>query len=911
MVWETVSKVDEEEEKPSNWSTVAAVDGAEEPPSAPEKPFSFSEDLAPELVHAIPKGYAKMAAGLGDLPNLASTLGTWPQRKVLNTLGVPEEITNKAIVPAFSESETMTTPRESLDGRSINELLDKTEGVEEGDFADYAQMGVEWGGLGPISALRKSASAAPDVAMGLLAPAGAWVGDQLSEAAGTWGEVAGGLTGLATSLRKGKGIDDAVRVIKENMWGNPDEVIEEVSKRVDDKEAGTLADLSADQGLFDLEAATVGGPRRQNYVETEVARQQQIADEIRKPFGEGDPKTSQAAARAELDRRLNEVIPKYVQSRQNRVEVPLRAEQEAARAADEVVQSDAVAALENQANAQQSAGVAAGNTLSAARAAEEAQLAMATDEPLANVAVRASDTWNTGKADARARDVQPKWDEFDAIESTDYAPYRNAVNDFVDGLPESQKVEIKANPKIDGLLRPFRNKDITEMKPKQIQKYLEQIKKEIDSPTGGTSSAAHDDLRELYNGLREQLGSDVPIYNDAMAAEAKWKTDFDVGGVVDDAASGAPELFFRAAGEGDEASAVVARIVKAADVSGLRPVVGDRLRSLARRYKVGVPDEQFILEYESIMDSLTPEVRAQAQSVIDTGRGLESAGASQKAADEAAGVAAKEATATATAAEASTANTAAEVKRLEKAIAEQQKDVAKTGTKLERSVARSNMNKYVKDPAGTLRKMLKNPNDISDLNELWRNMERLGEGESFNAQIGEAILETLSDTTSGNAGLRLSKGEPLPLKADAIMKFENIAESLLKAGSDPAAIQEMRKGVLKLATSQQKAAARSAMMNREHVLQNIVESGASALGLKLAPGSSLVWSGTIRKAVRSLMGRGGKRDKDMMAAIDDFMLNPENYLEAVLAAESPAKAQQTLISKLVAFSQANQAFTGE
>ena len=905
MAWETVSKVDEEEEKPSNWSTVAVVDEPEED----SEPFSFSEDVVPDLIHAIPKGLAKMVAGVADLPNLASTVGTYPQRKILNMYGVPEEYTDKAIVPSFSESETMNAPRESLagidmDGRSITELLNKTEGVEEGDFANYAQTSVEWGGAGPISAFRKGVTAAPDIAMAIGAPIGEFLGNQLDESAGTYGEIAGGLTGLGSALRKGKGVGDAVKVIKDSMWGDSNEVIEEVSKRVNAKEKGTLTDLSGDQGLANLEARTAGGPSRQNYVETDIARQQQIADEIREPLGTADPATAQVSGQAEIDRRLNEVIPGYVESRQQRVEIPLRADQQAAEAANEIPQAAAVEAGLNQAGAQQRAGVAMDNTVEAAREAEAARAAFESTETLAESSIKGSEAWKSAKAADKADNVQPIWDDFDAIESTPYAPYRNTVNDFVDGLPESQKVEIEANPKIDSLLRPFKNKDITEMKPKQIQKYLEQIKKEIDNPTGGTSSTAHDDLRELYTELRNQLGDDFPIFDEAMKAEAALKTRFDAGGVVDEASKGEPELFFKAAGEGDEAGAVAARILRGAEIPGMPEAQAGRLRALARRFKGGTPDEQFLLEYESIMDSLPADVRSQAQSVVDTGRVREAAGAAEEAAAKTAAAASKQAKAAEKIARESTKATAGEVARLEKAIAKQQGEVAKTGTRLERSVSKSNLNKYVNDRKGTLRNMLKNPDDVSDLVELKRNMERLGETDSFNANMADVILETLSDTASGEAGLAIASGRTAPLKADAIPRFENIAESLTEAGTDPSVIQKMRTAVLKLSTTQQRAAARQAMMTREHVLQNIIESGVSAIGLKLAPGSSLVWSGTIRKAVRSLMGRGGSRDKAMMQALDDFMLNPENYLEAVLAADSPAKGQQILMSELVAASQA-------
>tara|TARA_R110000744_G_scaffold380497_1_gene501489 strand:+ start:501 stop:3209 length:2709 start_codon:yes stop_codon:yes gene_type:complete len=840
-------------------------------------------------VHAL-KGYGKMATGAADMPNLISKVMTYPPRKILNAMGVDEEYTDKAIVPTLSGQEFM---------QPVNEYFDKTEGVEEDSGWDSGQTFVEWAGMGPISAARKGARVAPDILMGI----GATLGDYL-DGSTPWGEVLGGMTGLAASLRRGTGIDRALATIQDNITTSADDVANTVRAGIASDEVGTLADLARDQGIMDVEQLTSGGNNTEKYRAIELARQRQIADEVRAPFGTADPNLAAQAGEERIGRIIEDVIPKHVGTRQEQVEIPLRAEQKAARVANEIPQAAAVEAGLNKATAELSSAEATGNAVEAARAAEAAQAAFSTGETLAESSIMASVAWKAEKAADKADNVQPIWDDFDAIESTPYAPYRNTVNDFVDGLPESQKVEILANPKIDSLLRPFKNKDITKMKPKQIQKYLEQIKNEIDNPVGGRSSAAHGDLRELYTELRNQLGDEIPKYNEAMTAEAAWKTRFDAGGVVDEAASGAPELFFKGVGESDEAGAVAARILKNADIPGMPEAQAGRLRALARRFKGGIPDEQFLLEYESIMDSLPTGVRNQAQQVVNTGRGLEAAVAAQTAADDVTKVAGKQALSAQTNAAASTKATTGEVARLENAIDAQKGEAAARGTRLEQSVAKSILNKYVKDRKGTLLRILKNPDDVSDLVELQRSMEKLGEVDSFNANLGDVILEHLS-VKGRSAGLREATGSGPKLTTAAIPEFNKIAASLVEAGSDPKTMQAIREKLYRLQTVEQRSKSRKAILESDSLLKDVIVSGSKVAALKVLPGNSLVMAGTVGRVMRALLTRLGSNNKAVLATIDDFMLNPEKYLKALENAKTPARAQQLLMSKLVASANAS------
>ena len=453
--------------------------------------------LVPQgLEHAL-KGYPLMAAGMADLPNLVSSVGTYPGRKFLNALGVPEQYTDQVIIPSLSEQEFM---------QPVNEWMNNTPGITKDDTAaNLAQTAVEWGGLGPVSAFRKGASAVPDLSMA----AGATLGDYF-DGDGPWGELAGGLTGLLSAF-KGKGASsEALKVLDKTMTGNSDDVINTVRTALGAHEAGTLADLSRDPGLMNADVTVRRGKNIDQYDNIQINRQRQIAEEVRAPFGRANPNTAKSAGQERIDRIVKDVIPSRVKTRQQRVEIPLRAEQQAAEAANEIPKAAAVEAGLNQAKAMEGASDAALETVEASKLAENARIAMQTDETLAQVGIRGSDTWRAARDAADAADVKPKWKKFDAIESTPYAPYKATVDEFIDSLPDAQRIEFKGA--FDNLTRPFRNKKITEMKPKQIQKFLEQMKKELGQPRGGVRGAAHDDLQTLYTELRTQLGDDVPNF---------------------------------------------------------------------------------------------------------------------------------------------------------------------------------------------------------------------------------------------------------------------------------------------------------------------------------------------------------------------------------------------------------------
>ena len=396
------------------------------------------------------------------------------------------------------------------------------------------------------------------------------------------------------------------------------------------------------------------------------------------------------------------------------------------------------------------------------------------------------------------------------------------------------------------------------------------------------------------------------IFEEAMEAQAALNTRFDKGGIVDEAAGGAPERFFEGAGESDRAGAVSARIIKDAEIPGMPAVQGDNLRALARRHNNGLPDEKFLLEYESIMDTLPPELRNQAQAVVDTGRGLEAAGAAETAATKTAVAAGKQADTATTAAEVSTTATANEVARLEKTIAAEKLAATQRGDRLAGAVAKSNLSKYVKDREGTILKLLKNPDDVSGLIELQRSMKNIGELDSFNANLGDVILRRLS--SKGRAeGLAMATKQGPVLNASAIPEFHKIAASLVEAGFDPKVIEGITEKLYKLSTTEMRANSRKLLMNDSNFMQDLLASGTAAAALKFLPLNSLVLAGVVRRAVKTAFSAAGRGEKATIAAIDDFMLHPKKYLKAAEDAKNPAQLQQTITAELIAASQTAQA----
>ena len=847
--WELVDEEEVVEAPDKKWASAIVVDSPESPSQEADGDGATWQQ---GLEHSVVKGYGKLATGIANMPAMLTAGLTWPTRKALNYAGVDEKITDYMYLPTLSEAEYF---------QPVNEYLNSyAEGIEKGGPWDMAQTAVEWGGAGPLSAARGFTKAIPDLAMA----GGAVIGEKFG---GELGEIAGGLAG-ALALLRGKSKNKALDLIEE---GKGDEVLDMAKKAMDEGERGTLADLSRDQGVADVESLVSGRENRGKYATEEIERQVQIAEEVRNPFGGGDAESAAAAGQAHINQIYEEIIPRAVREQQEIATIPLRAGQRAAAEAHEIPQQAAVEAGLEQSVAKARAATAMSNTVEAARRADEAKAALATEKTL-----------------------DPYWSAFDALPAVDVTQYKKTVEEFIDALPVSQNKKFT-----DDSISALRDEDISEMSPKEIQDILLDMRAVIDRAyKGGKVSTSIKNMEKLWKQIDAQLVGEIPSYKAAKEGESALRQRFDQG-IVGDSRTLEPELFSRSIGQGDEAGAVASRYLAAADIPGMPEAQGEFLKSLAQRSTKGI-DEVFMKEYESMMSTLTPELQQQARALIDANKSLDAAGAAQDAAISTANAAETQTNAAEAAVKASEISTAKETARLERAVEKAQVEAAKTGEGLRKTTEKGITNRYIKNPTTTILDSLKNPDDVSDLVALKNAMGELGETDSLLAKIGDVITKKLS-SGGAQAGLYRTRDRPPPLSARAIEDFNVMAESLQKAGFDQNAIKQVWQSLYKLGTKQQKANARQVIFGSDKTARQFLDSAAGAVALRVLPGSSLIMGGAIRKVFAKLSGSG---DRKVLAAIDDFMLNPDKYIMAAENARNPAEAANTIAQEIVAASQA-------
>ncbi len=583
MAWESVAKVDEDKkDTPSDgWSTVATVDDDVEVVTAyPPAP----QGVNPELWHAL-KGYPKMALGMAELPSMIGNAATWSQRKILNRLGVPEEVTDKIKMPYLSEQEFM---------QPVMEGLENTEGVSRGSWADIAQTGVEWGGLGPFSAVRKGASVLPDVGAGVGAMAGDYFADEI-------GEVGGGILGTVLGLARRRGPDIpttaekvAVNVIQENA-ADPKGLVRAVEASKED--AGTFADRTGDAGVYNIEAgvrANVNAATEAKYNAKEAQRNQQVRDSISNQFNPQGADTKLVKEKADqslqatedtiegaIDRKTQEIQSKKKRAIQEKSDslLPLR---------EQILVSN-TARLDAQKIAEEAAQKAEEAIAARNKAIDE----FSSDETLADAAITARKAYDEARATNKLL-VEEIWKPFDQVASTPFAPYKDIAMEWAENLSPAQINAINKNPAVRKVLEPFGLEDVSEMRPRELQGWLEAVADELNNPTGGRfNKNEQEQLRPLYDALRGKLEADFPAYKEGMDASARFEDRFPKQ--LQEAAAKEPEEFFKALGESDESGAVAIRLLNNADIPGMPEAVTKRLKALARRYKDGLPDNKFNL----------------------------------------------------------------------------------------------------------------------------------------------------------------------------------------------------------------------------------------------------------------------------------------------------------------------------
>jgi hypothetical protein len=873
MVWETVAKVEDEEEKPaSNWTTIAKADVEEEP-----TPYSIDQ-LGTDTKH-VAKGVGNAAAELVDTPYSINQLaGNLPDSvknvggRVLDTM-FPLQRLSRAAGEYLPDEVTGKAPISELPGLKQTKALlaSEEEGASKG--ADALRTGVEWGAGGLRKAALKGADIVPDLLMGSFAT----IGDYFSDT--SMGELIGGGTGLGASLLRGRKIGqtaDAVNAI--------DEVADSPVVINNGEEAGTLADLTGDKGLYDLQAtldATPEGKRAIN--EVELARQQQMASQLREPFGEAPTAPAQDAAGQYINDVLGDITGRTGRQ-SDAAQVPYRPQQQA------LLESDA----------------AAERAFSDATLAEDAaqsglatsRLPLATNQTLAQSGEGMSAVAKAArKVDDDAASV--KWSEFSEQGDIDLGPAQKGVSDIYKGLSQPQKDNL--NSKYSKLFRWMKGGEGATISSSDIHDEIRDMKAELNAAyqQDGGLKTADKNFEKMVNAIDSSLEDANELYGAAREATRDIYTRWGKKGTpLQDALIGPPELFGKNLPLGDELGAYHSNILKQANIEGMDDEIANRLKSLARRSKTGV-DDGFMAEYESVMDLMPTEFRRQADAFMEAGQKADSASALTESAKKVRDATVK-------------ANTA-EGKVLTKALDAEQSKIADSGKGLTKTVGKSNLAKYSKDPAKTVSNLISS-GDSAGLKALGRQIDGTSPEarDGFKAMVGRQLLDKLSKGGDA-AGLRAIDGLDAPITPKAFSEFSDMRATLIDSGLiDTATADKMQEILRKTKSSSMRSDGTSRLFASTGKGSDLASSALAVAAAQMIPGtnSSLVMTGALKKFFKTRLS-SIKENSQTHKILNEMILDPQKYLDGVKTAKNSKEATRMIISKINAAIQAESALTGE
>lgn len=865
--WQTIGAPEEEEKK---WGTIGVIDptGPTDPDAPVEPPYSLDQ-MGTDTKHILKAG-GQAAADFLDTPHAIRSLYEDYVPEVVKSGGDLMVNTMFPLARGIEESApdvlTGRSPVTELPG--LKQAKEIFASPEEGatETADSIRKGGEWSIGGLRKLVMKSADIVPDLLMG----GGAFLGDLLAPKDSSVGELGGGTTGLIVSILRGKGIKataDAVEAVKEVAEGQN---ITDIARAAPD-EAGTLADVTGDKGLYDLQATLDATPEGKTALTAkELERQQQIASEVRAPFGQvgADTAPAQDAATKYIDEVIEKVSAR-TGKKSDALEVPYRPLQKALDESDAAVQRTAADAAESD--------------RIATELLMDSKLPLATNQTLAQSGGKMHEVATAErKVDDDAANVL--WDKFREQGNVELDPLREGVSELFKGLTQRQRD--KFNKKYGKLFGWLKGKG-KEGSSADIHGDIRDMKAELRAAyrSDGGLTDADKNLEALIKSLDSSLEASNSAYGAARDATREIHVRWD-DGAIPDALQGPPELFGKTLPLGDEIGAYNARILNAAEIPGMPEAIVERLKSLSRRSKTGI-DEGFMAEYESVMDSMPQEFRQQANAFIEAGEASEAATALAESTQKVS--------------ELTTKANQAERTVLDKALEAEQQVVAEGGKALEKTVAKANLAKYSKDPSKTVRSLIKS-GDGKGLAALNRQIESLGPEaqDAFRALIGDELIAKLSKGGDA-AGVRAIDDLAAPLTPKAFKEFSDLRDTLVEGNLiDSATADKIAEALRKTKSSAMRADGTSRLFNTTSKGGDLASSGLAVAAAKLMPGggtASLVMTGALKRFFKERLS-GVKQNSQVHRLLNDMILDPQKFVKGVEKAENSEDAVRMIIAKL-------------
>ena len=841
-----------------------------------------------ENVKHVAAGVPQVTADILDLPHHITTAAgavsnMFPEAsekyREINpgiTSGLPAKEGRYAPIPRTTDLPGLRQAREYLTAEQ--------EGAAPA--AEYARTAVEWGAGGIPKLFQKGASAVPDIAMAIGAGGGQAAGDAVTGDDTGAGELTGALTGLMAGLRKGdsgsftKNQQVILDTIRE-QFEDPEAAVAAIRQRVDTGEIGTLADLSRELGVADMEAFMMRLPKsRRRQAGTEEGRIQQIFDETLAPLQTAEPT---ARARYVTERAVRGEAADARQAAARGKEAAANETQRLTRAVDaEMSQADATAA----------------------RAQTKADTAVETVDVNKEVlnpggrpdeySSRASGRYNAAEKDHADNVTRPLWKAFDEGPDIQSFQFKAEKDDFLQGLDPSE-ADALLDSKYGKYFKTIDNWQDT-VSPRGLTLAIQEMKDDINNAfSTGSGGFRERKLQELVNRYETML-ADPTVSQEYARAVAATKEGYDRFGpeYIGDVRKGPPETMLGQAGLTGDRGAATARLIDEAKVPELQSDVADYIRADAVRQKN--LDEQFLIKYEAVLDNLPPQVRQELVGFIESRYTAEAAqgvaeAAKKKAADtRKAGGTRQE--------------------QLSKALAAEEKTIDTRLSAVNEGLDASARGKFAQggDVANdVIDKALETPTGVDDLKSLMDDMTTSTDVDAFKTAVKERMERKLFqfDQTDGVA-------TNIEARSNAYRDFQDMKRRLVDSGVLTEADANRMESTLERTTaSKLRQSARAYDLTKkadEHI--NLMASAGAAAVLGPIPGAySLMVGGAVRRAIANVLK--SKQTEKRLDILDDYLNNPKKYLEDLDSAKTEEEATRMLLTKLVGASQAAEILGGE
>lgn len=837
----------------------AAPAAVPEPEPAPPAEYGTMENPSiPQQAAHVATAVNSVPFDILDTPNMIGQGVGWGLDK-MGFEGAGE--TASTMFPKLSESKLL----------GLKPLKDTVTSPHVADgaapLAEKLHTATEWG-IGAPSAKAQKVSMLPDLLMSGGAVAGEQIGDWFGES--QIGEVVGGGLGFLSSLLRGKtglsktdtkAVDLVSDVIDETEGART-----KLNQGVARKDAGTLADLTETQGMYNVEAG--------------VAPQgSAVRDDIDRAVAQSD---------AKLQNDIGDTLPDadLEQSRlASQQDVQTQLENATLTQGTDVAQAQVLADAEDALNKTEWANIEGKTRESQAiadalRADSNAAQEVLNTQPIpSDASIKlAGDLDTIDKFDKRAE--SKAWGVIDDAGAIDVSQAAKNMDDYSATLKlpptDADAIQVAFKPEFDRIKTWMK----VGVEPKEIQSVLRNMKQKIaDNAADGSPDYTHSSAKKMVRYLEDQL-TDTNVtkgfdgFREAIASTVKRFDRTKAEKVGKARRSPETETLARRLGYTAEDGAATARLIKKTESPVAIEKSHDVVRAAGNAKKGGV-DQDFIDDHNGYLTAF-PKLKAELQAIADKKTKADTGATTNKANQT----------------------------ELEKALSEVEQGFTETKGGLTKakdaakgkadasiiSAGKGLVADFSRDAEGTINKILgkaKGEGSLvqgAQLKELHDWAKSKGVEESFKSQVKQQLMtkmfpaDKVGLSKANNSTLktfmqnkqRLIDGDVFTqAQADAIQKeIVTIAEQKLKRGK--ASPDELTPELSEIEQSLSTVAA----------LVTVASTGLP---------HAFIATAFTRNQIQNLM-KSNKLPRKAQKKVAEFMVNPEKYQEAYqMLLESRAK----------------------